>query len=83
MFREEKCLKSQKFAAENGLPIMKNVMLPKTRGFHTCLEILRGSLDAGWTFLIIFIEHMHHIFLVYVPNYELLEIGQKNDPYLL
>nr|GEW83245.1 probable 1-acyl-sn-glycerol-3-phosphate acyltransferase 4 [Tanacetum cinerariifolium] len=45
-FTEEKCLKSQKFAAENGLPIMKNVLLPKTRGFHTCLEILRGSLDA-------------------------------------
>ncbi|PWA76930.1 Phospholipid/glycerol acyltransferase [Artemisia annua] len=45
-FTEEKCLKSQKFAAENGLPIMKNVMLPKTRGFHTCLEILRDSLDA-------------------------------------
>ncbi|GKA76123.1 probable 1-acyl-sn-glycerol-3-phosphate acyltransferase 5 isoform X1 [Tanacetum coccineum] len=45
-FTEEKCLKSQKFAAENGLPIMKNVLLPKTRGFHTCLEILRESLDA-------------------------------------
>lgn len=45
-FTEQKCIKSQKFAAENGLPILKNVLLPKTRGFHACLEILRGSLDA-------------------------------------
>ncbi|KAK1427353.1 hypothetical protein QVD17_16036 [Tagetes erecta] len=45
-FSEEKCMKSQKFAAENGLPVLKNVLLPKTRGFHACLKILRGSLDA-------------------------------------
>ncbi|KAI3807279.1 hypothetical protein L1987_23205 [Smallanthus sonchifolius] len=45
-FTEEKCMKSQKFAAENGLPVLKNVLLPKTRGFHACLKILRGSLDA-------------------------------------
>nr|XP_043636003.1 probable 1-acyl-sn-glycerol-3-phosphate acyltransferase 5 [Erigeron canadensis] len=45
-FTEQKCVKSQKFAAENGLPILKNVLLPKSRGFHACLEILRGSLDA-------------------------------------
>ncbi|KAI3684806.1 hypothetical protein L6452_34032 [Arctium lappa] len=45
-FTEQKCMKSQKFAAENGLPTLKNLLLPKTRGFHACLEILRGSLDA-------------------------------------
>ncbi|PWA60285.1 lysophosphatidyl acyltransferase 4 [Artemisia annua] len=45
-FTEQKCVKSQQFAAENGLPILKNVLLPKTRGFHACVEILRGSLDA-------------------------------------
>ncbi|KAI3737036.1 hypothetical protein L2E82_27030 [Cichorium intybus] len=45
-FTEQKCIKSQKFAAENGLPILKNLLLPKTRGFHACLEVLRGSLDA-------------------------------------
>lgn len=45
-FTEQKCVKSQHFAAENGLPILKNVLLPKTRGFHACVEILRGSLDA-------------------------------------
>ncbi|KAM0010519.1 putative 1-acylglycerol-3-phosphate O-acyltransferase [Helianthus debilis subsp. tardiflorus] len=45
-FTEQKCIKSQKYAAENGLPILKNVLLPKTRGFHACVEILRGSLDA-------------------------------------
>lgn len=45
-FTEEKCIRSQKFAAENGLPVMKNVLLPKTKGFYTCLDILRDSLDA-------------------------------------
>ncbi|KAL4559472.1 hypothetical protein LXL04_031610 [Taraxacum kok-saghyz] len=45
-FTEEKCKKSQKFAAENGLPILKNVLLPKMKGFYACLEILKGSLDA-------------------------------------
>ncbi|CAA6667470.1 unnamed protein product [Spirodela intermedia] len=43
---EQKCISSQKFAAENGLPILKNVLLPKTRGFYACFETLRSSLDA-------------------------------------
>lgn len=46
-YSEEKCKKSQKFAAEAGLPILANVLLPKTKGFSFCLEALRGSLDAG------------------------------------
>lgn len=50
MYSEQKCIKSQKYASENGLPVLKNVLLPKTRGFNTCLEILRGSLDAGYCF---------------------------------
>ncbi|KAD6119206.1 hypothetical protein R6Q59_025264 [Mikania micrantha] len=45
-FSDEKCIKSQKFATKNGLPVLKNVLLPKTRGFHACLKILRDSLDA-------------------------------------
>lgn len=45
-YNEQKCTRSQKFAKENGLPLLKNVLLPKTRGFNACLEILRGSLDA-------------------------------------
>ncbi|KAK2978345.1 hypothetical protein RJ640_016447 [Escallonia rubra] len=45
-FTEQKCTRSQKYASENGLPIMKNVLLPKTKGFFACLEDLRGSLDA-------------------------------------
>ncbi|XVF63924.1 hypothetical protein PTKIN_Ptkin09bG0125400 [Pterospermum kingtungense] len=45
-FTEEKCKKSQKFAAEVGLPVLTNVLLPKTRGFLLCLETLRDSLDA-------------------------------------
>lgn len=45
-FTEEKCIRSQKYAAENGLPILKSVLLPKSKGFCACLEGLRGSLDA-------------------------------------
>lgn len=45
-FTEQKCIRNQKYAAENGLPIFKNVLLPKTKGFCACLEELRGTLDA-------------------------------------
>ncbi|KAL8492361.1 hypothetical protein ACS0TY_023824 [Phlomoides rotata] len=45
-YTEQKCMRSQKFASENGLPVLKNVLLPKTKGFNACLEVLRGSLDA-------------------------------------
>ncbi|KAG6384394.1 hypothetical protein SASPL_155788 [Salvia splendens] len=45
-YTEQKCMRSQKFAREGGLPILKNVLLPKTKGFNACLKILRDSLDA-------------------------------------
>lgn len=45
-FTEQKCIRSQKFASENGLPILHNVLLPKTKGFTACLEELKGCLDA-------------------------------------
>lgn len=45
-FTDQKCIRSQKYAAENGLPVLKNVLLPKTKGFCACLEELSGSLDA-------------------------------------
>ncbi|XP_047315799.1 probable 1-acyl-sn-glycerol-3-phosphate acyltransferase 5 isoform X1 [Impatiens glandulifera] len=45
-FTEQKCIRSQKYAAENGLPVFKNVLLPKTKGFLACLEELSFSLDA-------------------------------------
>ncbi|KAE9448531.1 hypothetical protein C3L33_19548, partial [Rhododendron williamsianum] len=45
-FTEQKCIRSQKYAAENGLPILKNVLLPKTKGLCACLEELKDSLDA-------------------------------------
>lgn len=45
-YTEKKCIKSQEYAAEHGLPILKNVLLPKTKGFNCCLQELRSSLDA-------------------------------------
>lgn len=53
---EEKCKKSQKFAAEVGLPALSNVLLPKTKGFSVCLDVLHNSLDAG----------MVHKFVLYI-----------------
>ncbi|WVZ04174.1 hypothetical protein V8G54_024980 [Vigna mungo] len=37
---------TQKYAAEHGLPVLKNVLLPKTKGFCACLQELRESLTA-------------------------------------
>ncbi|KAF5194134.1 Lysocardiolipin acyltransferase [Thalictrum thalictroides] len=45
-FSEQKCMHSQTYARENGLPVLQNVLLPKTKGFYACLEVLRNSLDA-------------------------------------
>ncbi|KAE8683636.1 putative 1-acyl-sn-glycerol-3-phosphate acyltransferase 4 [Hibiscus syriacus] len=45
-FTEKKCMKSREYATEVGLPVLTNVLLPKTRGFCLCLETLRGSFDA-------------------------------------
>lgn len=45
-FTEQKSIRSQKFAAENGLPVLKQVLLPKTKGFFACLDELKDSLDA-------------------------------------
>lgn len=43
---EDKCKRSQKFAAEADLPALSNLLLPKTRGFSVCFEALHNSLDA-------------------------------------
>ncbi|XP_022768878.1 probable 1-acyl-sn-glycerol-3-phosphate acyltransferase 4 [Durio zibethinus] len=61
-FTEEKCRKSQKFAAEVGLPVLTNVLLPKTRGFCLCLETLRDSLDAVYDLSIAY-KHQCPFFL--------------------
>lgn len=45
-FTEQKCRRSQQFAEEHGLPVLNNVLLPRTKGFASCLALLRGSLDA-------------------------------------
>jgi len=45
-YTEKKCIRSQEYAVEHGLPILKNVLLPKTKGFNCCLQELRSSIDA-------------------------------------
>ncbi|XP_009112271.1 probable 1-acyl-sn-glycerol-3-phosphate acyltransferase 5 [Brassica rapa] len=45
-YTEAKCERSKKFAAEHGLPVLSNVLLPRTKGFVSCLQELSSSLDA-------------------------------------
>ncbi|KAJ8762176.1 hypothetical protein K2173_007330 [Erythroxylum novogranatense] len=72
-FTEQKCQKSQKFAAEVGLPVLTNVLLPKTRGFCTCLEVLRDSLDAVYDVTIAY-KHQCPSFLDNVFGVNPLEV---------
>ncbi|XP_077233234.1 putative 1-acyl-sn-glycerol-3-phosphate acyltransferase 5 [Tasmannia lanceolata] len=59
-FTEEKCIQGQKFAAENGLPILHYVLLPKTKGFYACVEALRSSLDAVYDVTIAYKHRCPH-----------------------
>lgn len=61
-FTEQKCIRSQKYAAEKGLPVLNNVLLPKKRGFCTCLEELRSSLDAGLLYPVSRPPELHNSF---------------------
>ncbi|XP_020582960.1 probable 1-acyl-sn-glycerol-3-phosphate acyltransferase 5 isoform X2 [Phalaenopsis equestris] len=61
-YTEQKCIISQKYAAENSLPILENVLLPKTKGFYACLEALRESLDAVYDISIAY-KHRSPTFL--------------------
>ncbi|KAK1317923.1 putative 1-acyl-sn-glycerol-3-phosphate acyltransferase 5 [Acorus calamus] len=56
-YTEKKCIRSQQFAAENGLPILNNVLLPKTKGFYASLHSLRSSLDAVYDVTIAYNDH--------------------------
>lgn len=61
-FTEQKCLRSQRFAEENHLPILKNVLQPKTKGFYSCLTLLRDSLDAVYDVTIAY-KHRFPLFM--------------------
>ncbi|KAG0470140.1 hypothetical protein HPP92_016840 [Vanilla planifolia] len=61
-YTEQKCIRSQMYAAENNLPILRNVLLPKTKGFYACLETLRESLDAVYDITITY-KHRYPNFL--------------------
>lgn len=61
-FTDQKCLRSQRFAEENHLPILKNVLQPKTKGFYSCLTLLRDSLDAVYDITIAY-KHRCPLFM--------------------
>ncbi|KAE9586175.1 hypothetical protein Lal_00010177 [Lupinus albus] len=56
-YTEKKSEASKKFAAEVGLPVLTNVLLPRTKGFYACLLALRGSLDAVYDITIVYKNH--------------------------
>lgn len=37
---------SQKFAEKNKLPLLKNHLVPRTKGFITSMKAIRGKIDA-------------------------------------
>lgn len=61
-YTEKKCIKSQEYAAEHGLPVLKNVLLPKTKGFNCCLQVLRSTIDAVYDITIAY-KHRPPTFL--------------------
>ncbi|XP_006654607.1 probable 1-acyl-sn-glycerol-3-phosphate acyltransferase 5 [Oryza brachyantha] len=89
-YTEKKCTKSQEYAAQHGLPILNNVLLPKTKGFHCCLQELRGSIDAVYDITIAykhrlptFMDNVYgidpsevhiHVKIIQVPNIPTSEI---------
>ncbi len=44
--RPHKLARSQKYAAERGLPRLEHLLIPRTKGFVATLEGLRGHVDA-------------------------------------
>lgn len=61
-YTEQKCIRSQEYAAKHGLPILKNVLLPKTKGFNCCLQELRSTVDAVYDITIAY-KHRPPTFL--------------------
>ncbi|TKY48374.1 1-acyl-sn-glycerol-3-phosphate acyltransferase 2 [Spatholobus suberectus] len=45
-FTQTKLLQAQEFAASKGLPIPRNVLIPRTKGFVTAVENLRAFVPA-------------------------------------
>ncbi|EGC38927.1 hypothetical protein DICPUDRAFT_27831 [Dictyostelium purpureum] len=43
---EEKLKKSHAFAEKNGYPKFNNVLLPRHKGLHACVEPLRNTIDS-------------------------------------
>ncbi|XP_062181313.1 probable 1-acyl-sn-glycerol-3-phosphate acyltransferase 5 [Phragmites australis] len=72
-YTEKKCIRSQEYAAEHGLPILKNVLLPKTKGFNCCLQELRSSIYAVYDITIAY-KHRLPTFLDNVYGIDPFEV---------
>lgn len=56
----KKLVEAQNFARERGYPVMDNVLLPRTKGFVSCVNEFRGShINYIYDFTIAY-KRLHH-----------------------
>jgi lysophosphatidiate acyltransferase len=53
-YTPEKALESQAYARAHGLPELQHTLLPRSRGFHSSLDTLRGHISAVYDVCIVY-----------------------------
>ena len=54
--RPEKIARSQEYAEKQGLPRLKHVLIPRTKGFVASVQSLRGHVDAVYDLTIAYVD---------------------------
>jgi lysocardiolipin and lysophospholipid acyltransferase len=54
-FSEAKKEKSQAYARLHKLPVLEHCLLPRVKGFHACLEPLRGAIDGVYDLTVAYV----------------------------
>ncbi|XP_051154697.1 1-acyl-sn-glycerol-3-phosphate acyltransferase gamma-like [Leptopilina boulardi] len=76
-FTPEKCIASQKFAKEKGLPLLKHHLTPRTRGFIASLPSMKNKVDAIYDVQLAFKSNEPN-----KPTMRSLLLGKKVQPYM-
>lgn len=56
--RPSKLAQSQKYAQENGLPLLKHLLLPRTKGFVASVQALRPHLQAVYDITVGYVQEV-------------------------
>ncbi len=56
--RPSKLIQSQKYAQENGLPLLKHLLLPRTKGFVASVQALRPHLQAVYDMTVGYVQEV-------------------------